>query len=244
AKREGSQIWLQTTRSAWDQTFLEWTPSDAPAQDQADPTFFTWDTKEYLIAAHNSLPPQQPRPRHLELCDIASMTCNDITLKTPQDMQIQDDVDGPEVVVLPSGKILMVHNVGTTANHTGDVYLAYPKTNPPKTRTDLLTWVTSPVPALALPTVKEDDPTLSPDGLVILFYTWINTTTRDDLWVSRRTSLTAKFPPPILLTTANILGNDSEPSLAEDPGKPGYYELFFMSDRGGTVHVYRTVCGP
>ncbi len=243
AKRSKSPAWVQTTRLTWGQTFREWKEtSNVLAQDFSDPTFFTLSGTEYLITARNSPAPLPSKPRHLELCDTPTMQCDTITLESPQDMQIHDDVDGPEVVVLSNGKMLMVHNVGTTANGNGDVYFAHPKTKLPKTRTDLLTWVTSRVPALALPTVKEDDPTLSPDGLVILFFSQSGSTKYNDLWISRRASLTAKFPPPILLATANSAGNDSEPSLAKVPGNPGSYELFFMSDRDSTAHVYRSVC--
>ncbi|MCK5798758.1 MAG: hypothetical protein KAI47_16310 [Deltaproteobacteria bacterium] len=235
-----STIWYQTQRSARGQPFGAWTLATFPATTDQDPTFFLSSSSDKNAIVTRR--PASPGPRRLYLCTSkTSWSCQAIVVRlATTGLPLTLDMDGPETVTLPNGTLLMAHNVGPQGGTSADIYLAHPTT--PNNLTD---WTTAPVPALAHPTIKEDDPALSPDGLVIVFYA-PGPNTDQDLWVSRRPALSAPFPPPVLLQDVNSTNAEVEPSFAAIPGKPGHYELFFMSDRAGNTRteVYRTTCGP
>ncbi|MCK5798750.1 MAG: PD40 domain-containing protein [Deltaproteobacteria bacterium] len=238
-KGSGPGVTYATQRSAWGQPFGLWKSVAFPTTTQEDPTFFPWKNAEAAIVAKFQT---LGGPRSLFFCTLTpSWTCQGIVVRrasTGLPIPITDDMDGASVAVLPDGSVLMAHNVAGATSVGADIYLAHP-TIPG----DLTNWTTSPILTLTDPNLKEDDPALSPDGLVIIFAA-TGPGTDGDLWISRRVSLTDPFPTPILLATANSASDESSASLAPIPGQPGHYELFFISDRNGNDQVYRTTCGP
>ncbi len=229
----------QTCRSAWGQPFGAW--SHHPIYPSGDTTFFAFNSKETAIIAT-----QGTTIRHLRLCTEPSWQCSNIVLLNASTGQaITVDADGPEVITLPNGNLLMAHNLGPQGKHSADIYLAHP-TKPG----DLSTWTTTPVGVAAnTPSISEDDPALSPDGLVILFSAQ-GPGGDDDIWITRRATPSSPFPRPVLLSDVNSSDREGGTSLAPVPGQTGTYELFFEStrstgDKGSSVmHIYRTICGP
>jgi hypothetical protein len=229
-----------TTRSAPDQPFGDWTASSLAPWWQ-DTTFFTISGLELAIMAR---PPTSGAPRRLYLCTppftSTSSNCTPITVNDKTSGQeITDDMDGASVAVLPSGALLMAHNTDASGSGGADIHLAEPL-DPSDLQQG---WNSSPVSGLAQPGYKEDDPALSPDGLVLLFGG--QTTAGDgDLWVSQRDSLSAAFPAPEPLANVNSASGEWGPYLAPLPAAGGKtrMELFFSSDRNGTDEVWRAEC--
>ena len=230
---EGGGSRQSAKRSATDQAFGAWaTTTDHPSG--GDPTFFWHKGVERAVVARSSV---SGGPRHLELCTLPN-TCAKLPVKDKASGQeVTLDMDGASVAVTASG-LLMAHNIGPTGSSSGDVYLATPVD-----ATDLTKgWETTVVSSMALSGYKEDDPALSPDGLVIMFG-GLNTAGDNDLWYSARATLTDAFPAPTQLSAVNSAKSDGNAYLAEVTIKgQAVLELYFTSDRDGTQKVYRSAC--
>jgi Tol biopolymer transport system component len=87
-------------------------------------------------------------------------------------------------------------------------------------------------------TVEDDDPTLSADGLELIFASARPGGLGDqDLWVTTRASLDATWDPPVLLPNVNSTMIDKGPGLARDG-----LTLFFVSTRGAAKEeIYFTM---
>lgn len=70
-------------------------------------------------------------------------------------------------------------------------------------------------------------PTISRDGLTLIFHSDRSTPGKPALWIARRASTAAPWSSPVLLP-AHVSANASDPSLSADGGS-----LFFQSLRGG-----------
>jgi len=232
AKKSGQ--WYSTKRTAQDQPFADWSTT-ALLSGKQDPTFFEIKGIELAIVATS---PGTGLPRVLELCT-SPTTCNALTLKDKSGQTVTDDTDGPSVAVLPGGDLLMAHNIGPGGSGDGHVYLATPSDPNDLSQP----WVTEPATALDRAGEAEDDPALSPDGLVIVVDG--NTSSGDnDLWVSMRPDLSSPFPAQVQLTDVNSSADDGSAYLAplSSSGGKTRYELFFSSDRNGNLEVYRSEC--
>jgi len=221
-------------RSGSGQAFGAWSPTTLLVGGE-DPTFFSAKGSEYAIVA---VIEAGSTGRQLKLCVVASGTgCTAVKVGTPGGALLTDDMDGPTVALL-SSVALMAFNLNTSAET--DILLA--ETADP---TSSGVWLSVPVATVNQAGVKEDDPALSPDGLVLAFNKpapGMN----GDIFVSERKSTAAPFPPARSLTEVNttaVEGSAHLASLAPTPGGQLRYELFFSSTRGtGNYAVYRSVC--
>jgi hypothetical protein len=227
-----------TTRTSPNHPFGPWTPSEL-LNGWADPTFFAITNAKYAAVATANM----SVARQLAVCKIdssSSYTCGMISIEHKQSgLNVTEDMDGPSVAVLPGGGLLMAHNLTTSAGEI-EIYLAHTSSTSSPTQG----WVTGPVPAVNQPGVKEDDPALSPDGLVLV-YNFPDSSNMGKLWVSERTSTGVAFPTPRALTEVNSTGVEGSAHLAPKnttAGKKATYELYFSSNRGGNYVIYRSVC--
>jgi len=219
-----------TKRSATDQPFGAWATTTAHPSG-GDPTFFSFQGTEFAVVARTTT---SGGPRHLELCTLPNNCTKTLIRYASNDQEVTDDMDGPSVTILTT-KALMAHNIGPGGANSGDIYLAS-TTNVSKG------WTTRPVSTLAVAGYKEDDPSLSPDGLVIVF-SGLTTTGDTDIWYASRVTLADSFGAPQQLTSANSGKNDRGTYLAEVTIKgKQVLELYFSSDRDGTTKVYRSTC--
>jgi len=222
---------FETSRAAHDQPFGAWTASELlPGAE--DPTFFDLGGTEHAVVACANA----SGVRHLELC-LLPASCTPMTVKDPSGLAITADVDGPSVAVLGGGALRMAFNLNDAGGETS-IYLAEASATAP------YTWTAAPATALNVNGAKEDDPALSPDGLVLIF----NKETpgsNGDLYVSERASTAQPFQGLRLLTELNTTGVEGSAFLAPLPPAKGKtrYELFFSSDAdGGAYLVHRSVC--
>jgi hypothetical protein len=222
-----------TKRSATDQPFGAWATTTAHPSG-GDPTFFSYKGVEYAMVART---PSGGSVRALYFCTLPN-TCAKVTVKyASSGKEVTDDMDGPSVAMV-AGKMLLAHNIGPTGSGSGDVYLATPvdTSDPAKGLS------TKPVTALAVAGYKEDDPSISPDGRVIVF-SGLTTSGDSDLWYASRASLSDAFGSPQQLTSANSAKSDRGADLAEVTIKgKQVLELYFSSDRDGTLKIYRAAC--
>jgi hypothetical protein len=89
-----------------------------------------------------------------------------------------------------------------------------------------------PMPELAVPPRSTVDGFLTDDGLVFLFNAE-PAEGQGDLYLSRRSSLTAPFEAPIPLVELNTAGDERDPWLNAQEDR-----LFFSSDRDGPLCIY------
>lgn len=197
-----------------------------------DPHFFSFSNQEYVVVAQN------PEPRALQIC------APDFTGCVPQVVRYAStgqtvvlDMDGPSIANLGGGNLLMAHDIGPGGATTGDIYLAT-LISPGDLSSG---WKTAPVAGLTDPTIKEDDPALSPDGLILL-YTHEDGPDSGEIYISRRAHITQPFSPGVPLEDVNSVGYDTGAHLG--PWDPPQWELFFESDRSGDRRVYRSICSP
>jgi hypothetical protein len=238
--RDKLEAGYRTTRPAPDQPFGSWTP-DTTLQGGQDPTFFQIQGAEHAVVARGIA---RDGMRKLELWSLGGpATAGDPLSITHagSGLSVTEDLDGPSVAVLPGGTLLMAHNFNPAAGEP-DIYLAQ-TTN---TASPSQGWVTAPVTAVNQVGVKEDDPALSPDGLVLVYNKPSNRPNIDgDLWVSERASTAVPFPSPRPLTEVNstaVEGSAHLAPMASAPGQP-HLELFFSSERDtGSYVIYRAEC--
>jgi len=225
----------ETSRHAYDQPFGAWTVS-ALLPGGEDPTFFDLSGAERAVVAQKAT---TLGARHLELCPMAG-TCTTLSLKLQSTgTPIGEDVDGPSVAALPSGALLMAFDLNFNMGAETEIYLAQ------GSAADPYTWSVRPAVEVNQIGVKEDDPALSSDGLVLIF----NKETQGmngDLYVSERSRIDAHFSFPRPLIDVNTAGVEGSAYLAPLPPAEGKtrYELFFSSDSntGGAYLVHRSVC--
>jgi hypothetical protein len=224
----------ETTRPAHDQPFGAWTES-ALLPGGEDPTFFDLYGVERAVVAQAET---AGAARHLRLCPMAG-TCTTLSLLQSSGMPIGEDMDGPSVAALPSGALLMAFDLNLNMGAETEIYLAQGSAAAP------YTWSALPAVALNQIGVKEDDPALSPDGLVLIFNKE-TTGMNGDLYVSERASTAAAFPAPRPLNDVNTTGVEGSAYLAPLLPAKGKtrYELFLSSDSntGGAYLVHRSVC--
>jgi len=224
-----------TSRSSPGQAFGAWSTTTVIGSGGEDPTFFTYQAKELLIVSRSY--PASGDPRRLELCSFPGLICDGLPVEDSGGT-VTYDMDGPSVAVI-GGTVLMVHNIGVGGSNTADIFLAEPKN-----LSDLSQgFKTSPVTAINQASVKEDDPALSPDGLVIL-YSAPSTAGDSDLWISQRTSLSDPFPAPEQLADVNTSSSENSAYMApmSPVGGKTRLELFFASGRSGATLIYRCEC--
>jgi hypothetical protein len=228
AKASGS--WQITKRSAQDQPFEDWSTTSVLSGKQ-DPTFFSIKGIEMAVVAKS---PGSGQPRFLELCTFP-FNCQRLTVNYKADgKEVAVDMDGASVAVLADGTVLMAHNIAPGGSNSADVYLATLINTSDITQG----FETEKLDAVNQPSFTEDDPALSPDGLVLMFGA------DGEVWVSERPDVSSSFPAPRKLTDVNSTSDDSSPYLAPlspSGGKPRY-ELFFSSDRDGSLTVFRSEC--
>jgi len=220
-----------TKRDTTDQPFGAWVSTTAYPFG-ADITFFVYKGVERAIVASDG-----PYPRHLELCTFPN-SCTKFPVRyASSGTEVTADMDGPSVAITANG-LLMAHNIDPSGAKFGDIYLATPINAADLTKG----WTTTVVPALAQPGSKEDDPALSPDGLLLLFV-GLSTNSDWDIWISARATLADTFPAPTQLGGVNSAMDDTGPYLAEVTIKgQTVMELYFMSDRDGIHKAYRAEC--
>jgi hypothetical protein len=224
-------------RAAVDQPFGTWSQVTLLAGG-ADPTFFLVKGVEYAVVARS----HSGAPRTLELCLVQSASCSKLTVKYAATgatgNEVTEDMDGAQVAITAGGA-LMIHNVGLLGSSDGDVYLASPVD-----QTDLSKgFTTTRVATMSKPSYKEDDPAISPDGLVVLFGG--STTSNDyDLWYAARATTADPFPAPTQLSSVNSSSDENGPYMAGVTVKgQQVLELYFRSNRGGGARIYRAECG-
>jgi hypothetical protein len=236
--RDKSNVGYSTKRTSPNHPFGPWSPSEL-LKGWADPTFFAITNAEFaaVATANTSV------ARQLAACKIdlsSSYTCGTISIEHKvSGLKVTEDMDGPSVAVLPGSGLLMAHNL-TTSSGEVEIYLAQTSNSSSPTQG----WVTEPVSVVNQPGVKEDDPALSPDGLVLV-YNFPDSNNMGKLWVSERASTSAAFPQPRPLTEVNSTAVEGSAHLAPKnttAGKKATYELFFSSSRDGNYVIYHSVC--
>jgi hypothetical protein len=221
-----------TKRTAADQPFGDWSTTSLLPGGQ-DPTFFIFNGGEHAIVSRS----QSTGTRRLEhcTCTASSCTCAALTITDPSSGQaITDDMDGASVAITSNG-LLLAHNVSPGVSASAEIYLATPD-DPGDPSAG---WTTSLVSGVNKPNYKEDDPALSPDGLVLLFGA-PGQAGDSEIWISQRETLSAPFPAPEPLQDVNTTSNEASPYLAPMAGKK--MELFFRSNRYGSTRIYHAVC--
>lgn len=222
-----------TKRAAVDKPFGSWSQVTLLGGG-ADPTFFFVKGVEYAVVARS----HTGAPRTLELCLVQSASCAKLTVKyAATGKEVTEDMDGPQVAITAGGA-LMIHNIGPLGSSDGDVYLASPTD-----QTDLSQGLTTTrVATMSKPNYKEDDPAISPDGLVVLFGG--STTAGDyDIWYAARATTKDAFPAPTQLSSVNSTADESGPYMAGVTIKgQQVLELYFRSTRSGGARIYRAEC--
>lgn len=222
-----------TARSATDQPFGAWATTTAHPSGE-DPTFFVYKGVEYAMVSRT---PSGASVRSLYLCTLPN-TCVKVPVKyASSGAEVTDDMDGPSVAIV-GGKLLLAHNIGPSGSSSGDIYLATLVSS-----SDLFKGLeTKPVTSLAVAGYKEDDPSISPDGLVIVF-SGLTTSGDSDIWYASRATLSDAFGAPQQLPVVNSAKSNRDTYLAvvTIKGKQ-VLELYFGSDRDGALKVYRTTC--
>lgn len=222
-----------TARSATDQPFGAWATTTAHPSG-GDPTFFLYKGVEYSVVNRT---PSGASVRSLYLCTLPNL-CAKVTVKyAASGKEVTDDMDGSSVAIV-GGKLLLAHNIGPSGSGSGDIYLATPvDTSDPAKGLE-----TKPVTTLAVAGYKEDDPALSPDGLLIV-YSGLTTSGDSDLWYASRATLSDAFGAPQQLAVVNSAKSDRDVDFAEVTIKgKQVLELYFSSDRDGSTKVYRAAC--
>jgi hypothetical protein len=210
--------WIEASRAALGESFVEWTESTALPGNHQDPTFLS--DEQWIASISNSA----LGVRELALCD--KTACEPLTL-TDSDTSaaVAIDVDGPSVAGLP---LLMVFNAKET-ELPGVGYLATPDD------ASLTSWTATRLSETALADV--DDPAISSDGTLIVF----GDNNNHDLWSIKREAITSPFSEPQRLSINDPDREDTEPELFTLPG--GELELIYRRIEPGVVSiVYRTVC--
>jgi hypothetical protein len=222
----------RASRAAVGEPLGEWTAApELPFGN--DPAFFVYLGEPRLIIARSG----NNSERRLELCSWPALGCKPLPILDAVG-QVSYDMDGPSVAVVGS-RVLLAHNIGVGGSATADLFLAEPID-----ASDLgLGFRTTALAAINQPSRKEDDPALSPDGLVLIFGA-PNGTAGEDLWVSQRSSLGDPFPAAELLPGLGSGADDKGAYFGPLPPLAGKtrYELFFESARSGKTKVYRSVC--
>jgi hypothetical protein len=228
-----SSIRYSTARSATDQPFGAWATTTAHPSG-GDPTFFFFKGTEYGVVNRT---PSGASVRALYLCSLPNSCLKTVVKYASTGKEVTDDMDGASVAVV-AGKLLLVHNTGPSGSGSGDIYLAQPVSSSDISKG----WATTPVTSLAVAGYKEDDPALSPDGLLIV-YSGLTTSGDSDIWFASRATLSDAFGAPQQLAVVNSAKRDSDVDLAEVTIKgQQVLELYFSSDRDGASKVYRSAC--
>lgn len=220
----------RAARAAIGEAFGDWGPApELPFGN--DPAFFGYLGENHVIVARSP----NGDARRLELCSWPGLGCAPLPVRDAAG-PISFDMDGPSVAVV-GARVLLAHNIGVGGSATADLFLAEP-VDP----SDLsVGFQTIALAAINQPSAKEDDPALSPDGLLLVFST-LHAGNGEDLWVSQRASLADPFPAPERLASLSSKGEDKGPCFAPaGAGGPGY-ELFFESTRSGKTQLYRSAC--
>jgi hypothetical protein len=219
----------RTTRDAPFGTWQRAASWDSP---RADLTFFAdANGTEVYLAADKA---QTFTPRRLWFCDLTN-GCTLITVHDNNGGTMTEDMDGPSLRTLTSGRIIGVHNVDLANGSPPQLHAIYPETG---VLAD--TWISTPLTVLNN-AGGGDDPALAPDGLLIVF-------DRDgQIWAAERQSVDDVFGTPHSLpglgASATVVHNSVEVGQVSGSGSPGSYELFFsQAEDAGPEQIVRAVC--
>ncbi len=219
----------QATRNPRSNVFENWETVFPEVDDAQDRTFFQLDDSEMSASAVDSaqiIDEATGRPiRYLQICRNAFNDCKKINIydnSVPQPQLITVDMDGPAMAdgVDP---LLMVFNVQSNLSKPGtaDIWLGTPDAEDP------LTWYAKPLDELNSDVYKEDDPTISRDGKILLFSINNGEESRDNIYASFRENITDEFSEPEEL--ANLNTDQSESSV----------EIFQREDKTIEIYFYR-----
>ncbi len=203
----------QATRNEIDAPFGDWTlVLPAPAYFQ-DPDLFEFSGQTLSVSSKGD--PDRFDPvteryfRHLQICTGPFSLCEQISvfdMRSGSPTEITYDMDGPSMAYF-GGLLWMVFNVqpDLSVGESTEIWMGKPRS--PATDSDQLTWEAWPLENTYSFPYKEDDPTISRDGSIILFSWNRNDGQQSDLYVSYRAGSMYDFsnpqqlPEPLINTT-------------------------------------------